>query len=276
MEFLLKERKGLKLFFFKKFQDFGIDAFFTTRPGGQSSGPYQSFNLALHVGDEQKAVIKNRELLAAVWDLDLKNFVAAEQVHGTNIALVDHADGGRGMEQLDSAVKKTDGLITREKNLGLLTFYADCVPLYFFSPDPFILGVAHAGWRGTLTEIGAKMVYTLTSLGAKPQNIICGIGPAIGPCCYEVGDEVAQSFLDRGYPKGVIKKEGKYFLNLWEINSEILIKAGIQQQKIEILNLCTSCNPDLFFSYRRDGGVTGRMAAGIIKREVGYENFSGG
>ncbi|GAV21796.1 peptidoglycan editing factor PgeF [Carboxydothermus pertinax] len=276
MEYILEEKKRIQLFFFKKFRDFGVDAFFTTRIGGFSTGPYTSLNLALHVGDSRDLVIKNRELLTSIWDLEINSFIVAEQVHGNNIALVDYSDGGRGMKDLSSALKKTDGLITREKNLGLLTFYADCVPLYFLSPTPFIIGVAHAGWRGTLQEIGGKMVTNFVALGAKLENILCGIGPAIGPCCYEVGDDVAQSFSNRGFKNGVIRKDGKNFLNLWEINSEILIKTGIRPQNIELINLCTSCNKDLFFSYRRDFGVTGRMAAGIIKKEVLDENFSSG
>jgi len=268
MAYYLEEKKGLKLFFFESFRKLGVDAFFTTRSGGFSQEPFATLNLALHVNDDPNTVVKNRQKLISLWGLEFKNFVTAEQVHGTEIAIVDRGDGGRGIFDLKTALKKTDGLITGEKNLGLLTFYADCVPLYFFSPDPFLIGVAHAGWRGSLAKIGEKMVNSFVALGAKTQNLFCGIGPAIGPCCYQVGAEVANKFIEQGYKNGVILKNQEHYLNLWEINAEILIRAGVPPENIEKISVCTSCHPELFFSYRRDGGITGRMAAGIIKREV--------
>lgn len=268
MSYSLEEKEGLKLFFFESFRNFGVDAFFTTRSGGFSQKPFATLNLALHVNDDFNTVIQNRKKLVSLWDLEFKHFVTAEQVHGTEIAVVDYNDGGRGMTDIDFAVKKTDGLITAQKNLGLLTFYADCVPLYFLSTNPFLIGVAHAGWRGSLGKIGKKMVDAFLKLGAIPQNIYCGIGPAIGPCCYQVGSEIAFKFREQGFTNGVLSKNQSYYLNLWEINTEILIGAGIPPENIEKISLCTSCHPEWFFSYRRDRGTTGRMAAGIIKREV--------
>ena len=241
---------------------------FSSRHGGESVQPFNSMNLALHVGDNLESVIKNRKKLINEIGFSFDAWTAADQVHGNNIAIIKKEDKGKGREELDTAIQNTDGIVTNEQDILLTSYYADCTPLFFFDPTKNVIGLAHAGWKGTVLKIGAKMVETFVKeFGSKVEDILITVGPAIDQCCYEVNDKVINplrkslSFI----PVEMVldKKNGHYDLNLKKVNAQILIEAGILPHHIEISTYCTSCDNHLFFSHRKEKGNTGRMAAWI-------------
>ncbi|MDT3426489.1 YfiH family protein [Paenibacillus forsythiae] len=257
-----------------------ITAGFTGRTGGAGRAPYESLNCALHVGDFQEDVVKNRKMIAESLGFSLEDWTCGEQVHGAEIAVVTAGDKGRGSLDRTSAFADTDGLLTDVPGVLLTSFYADCVPLFFHDPVSGAVGLAHAGWKGTVAEIALAMVRRMEAVyGSRKEDIRGAIGPSIGGCCYEVDDFVmdhvrkiegslaqAEESADRLYRPSTAH-HGKMLLNLKELNRRIMIKAGILPTHIECTSWCTSCNHDLFFSYRKENGVTGRMASWIGIKE---------
>ena len=241
---------------------------FSSRHGGESNHPFHSMNLALHVGDNLESVIKNRKKLMNEIGFSFDAWTAADQVHGNNIAIIKKEDKGKGREELNSAIQNTDGIVTNEQDILLTSYYADCTPLFFFDPIKKVIGLAHAGWKGTVLKIGAKMVETFVNdFGSKVEDILITIGPAIDQCCYEVNDQVINPLRNSlsliPVEMVVDKKNGHYDLNLKKVNVQILMEAGILPNHIEISTYCTSCDNHLFFSHRKEKGNTGRMAAWI-------------
>ncbi|HMM06132.1 MAG TPA: peptidoglycan editing factor PgeF [Clostridiales bacterium] len=240
----------------------GAQVIMTTRVGGVSEAPYEGLNLGLHVGDDSSAVIANRRLLLDANRWREGAFVTAKQVHGDGVLYVDASFGGRGFSDYESAIDDTDGLFTAERDLVLATFYADCLPLAVFHPTLKLLGLAHAGWQGTYRNIGAALIG---AMGAKwdfePEELWCATGAAIGPCCYQVDADFYQRFLER-YPDSdpwfSAGEKGKYRFNNEKANVALLQKAGVKRENISVLGLCTACHDDLFFSYRKGAGKTGR------------------
>lgn len=259
-----------------------ITAGFTGRQGGAGKAPYESFNCALHVGDDVEDVISNRRMLAESLGFTLDSWTCGEQTHGKNIAVVTKENQGYGNLDRASAFQSTDGLLTNVPGVLLTSFYADCVPLYFYDPLRQVAGLAHAGWKGTVAEIAGAMVRTMGEVyGSRPKEILTAIGPSIGECCYEVDDYVMNhvhrledelSTLNLAENAPVLYRrsdadDSKSMLNLKEMNRRIMIKAGILPTHIECTTWCTSCNSDLFFSYRKENGVTGRMTSWIGIKE---------
>ncbi|WP_372663067.1 peptidoglycan editing factor PgeF [Cohnella sp.] len=242
----------------------GLTAGFTARQAG---------NTALHVGDEHDTVINNRRRITDQLGWPFGAFTCAEQVHGNHVHVVTREDAGKGREVRQDAIQSTDAMITNETDLMLVMFFADCVPLYFYDPVTKSMGLAHAGWKGTVSEVAIRTVEKLSeTYGAKPENIIGAIGPSIGSCCYEVDEFVLQHVrpLLEGTPLGNDFLEGvniiqqyesnnRAFLDLKHLNRHLMIKAGILPSNIEISSWCTSCRTDIFFSHRKENGVTGRM-----------------
>ncbi|URN93193.1 MAG: peptidoglycan editing factor PgeF [Candidatus Pristimantibacillus lignocellulolyticus] len=255
---------------------------FTTRIGGYSDKPYASFNIGLHVNDEVESVVRNRQLLtdSIGWEFDA--WTNAEQVHGNVVVKVTAEDRGRGRLLMSDAIQGADGIITNEPNILLTSFYADCVPLLFWDPVHEAIGLAHAGWKGTASAIAKEMVEAMNlHFGTKPDQLMVAIGPSIDQCCYEVDQYVVDQFealwqrleLQEDTINGVIRpiSESKAYINLKEINRQIMIKAGILPTHIELSNLCTGCRTDMFFSHRMENGLTGRMASWIgLSRKVIY------
>lgn len=259
-----------------------ITAGLTGREGGYGKAPYDSFNCAFHVGDDPADVLNNRRRLAESLGFTLEAWTCGEQTHGKEIAIVTESDRGRGSLDRDSAFQSTDGLLTNVPDVLLASFYADCVPLYFYDPQQRVAGLAHAGWKGTVAEIAGAMVARMQEVyGSRPQDIYTAIGPSIGECCYEVDDyvmnhvrrleETLEPQVLAGAAPVLYKKseteDGKSMLNLKEMNRRIMIKAGILPTHIECTTWCTSCNPNFFFSYRKENGITGRMTSWIGIKE---------
>lgn len=211
-------------------------AAFSTRLGGVSEPPFDRLNLGLLTDDSEDAVAENRRRLAVALGFEREQLAFARQVHGTR--LIDHR-----VESPDGVVE-ADGHLVSEPGLGLLVFVADCLPVALAGPGG--VAMVHAGWRGLAGGIIAAAAEAVEATTAA-------IGPGIGPCCYEVGDEVLSAFAGLG--EGVA--EGRV-LDLPEAARRLLAQAGVE--RVESADLCTSCEQELFFSHRRDEGRTGRQA----------------
>lgn len=253
-----------------KFNIFPEDMFIhgiSTRHGGFSHGSYSSLNLGLHVEDDAEHVVNNRIEFCRNLGVDYKALVTCQQVHSANVAKVTRADKGKGLENYEEAIANTDALITNEANIPLMLFFADCTPIILADPVHKAVGVAHGGWKGTVKSIAVKTIEMMgQEYGTQPEDVLAGIGPAIGPCCYQVGEEVAQQFRD-SFPEFAdeiiepASEKGKSYLNLWQANARQLLAAGVLKEHIEVAGVCTACHNQQFFSYRADGGRTGRIGA---------------
>ncbi|KRE90438.1 multicopper polyphenol oxidase [Paenibacillus sp. Soil766] len=251
-----------------------ITAGFSTRLGGVSQAPFSTLNLGLHVNDNQDDVVRNRELVADAVGQSFASFTYAEQVHGKDIAIVSLNEQGMGRDCREKALQAKDGFITNEQGIVLCAQFADCVPLYFYDPVKRAVGLAHAGWKGTVLNISMATISLMThTFGSRPSDIRAAIGPSIGVCCYEVDQTVAsrvrlvieETQITSEEQKAIITDKGneKYMLNLQLLNQKLIEQAGILSSHIEVTQLCTSCRTDLFFSHRKEGGSTGRMIAWI-------------
>jgi len=279
--FVRMEGAGPSLFLLRGWMEEtpGLAAGITGREGGVSGPPWASLNCGLHVGDDPEAVIRNRALAAEAIGWDPAAWTCAEQVHGCRVHRVVRADRGRGAEDPESAIPGADAIMTDEPGILLASYYADCVPLLFHDPERGAVALAHAGWRGTVLEIAARTIEAMArEFGSRPEDIRAAVGPAIGPCCYEVDGPVIERALPLAEAlaaEGVaplaamirLTDDGKARLNLKEMNRQIMIRSGIMPGRIAFSSFCTGCRRDLFFSHRREGGRTGRMASFIGMRE---------
>jgi YfiH family protein len=245
---------------------------FSTRLGGRSQPPYESLNCGLHVGDRPIDVVQNRNRLVQLQGYSFEQWTCANQIHGSSLYQVGMEDRGKGNATLDAAIPDVDGLYTRRKDIFLASFYADCVPIYFLDPINRVVGIAHAGWKGTVSNIATKMIKRWQEeFGTDLSTIRVAIGPAIGGCCYEVDDTVMDHIMphaDYLSTKAYTSNEnGRYQLDLKQVNYDFIKKAGILSENIEVSSWCTSCRSDLFFSHRKENGKTGRMTAFIAIKE---------
>lgn len=231
---------------------------FTAAQGGFSKGNIKGLNLGFRVGDNLDDVLKNYRAVAKDLNLTYENMVLSKQTHTDNIRIVTKEDCGKGITK-ESDIFDTDGLVTDEKNIPLVVFMADCIPVLLSDKNGKAVGAVHAGWRGTALKISKKAVTLMKeTYKISPSDIVAAIGPGIGKCCFEVGEEVAREFDCRFVSKG---ERGKYAVDLWEANKSALLEAGVRSENISIGCLCTKCNCDKFYSYRAMGEKTGRMGA---------------
>ncbi|SHF49721.1 peptidoglycan editing factor PgeF [Ornithinibacillus halophilus] len=233
---------------------------FTTRNGGVSKPPRHSLNLGLHVHDHQEDVLSNRRLLADKIEMPLDNWVSGQQVHDTKVLHVNAKNKGSGASSYDTSLSGIDGIITKDKGILCTAFYADCVPIFFFDPVSEYIGIAHAGWKGTVQQISRKMVEAFKKQNVRVENLEIVIGPSISKDKYVVDHNVIQH-IDEKYMKKTVKSigENQYLLNLKQLNAEILLQSGVLRNNIDITQYCTYTHDSLFFSHRRDKGKTGRM-----------------
>lgn len=241
---------------------------FTTRNSGFSEAPYDTFNFGLHTDDVQDSLLLNREKLANQLKFPLRQWVSGEQTHGTNVIEVSKKDMGKGSISYDASIKNVDGLFTNEKNILCTAFFADCVPLFFFDPVSQYIGIVHAGWRGTVGRIGESMIHELRTKNVNIDTLRVAIGPCISGNEYEVDGNVITNLSER--EKEIAVKEigeDRYLLDLRLLNKEIFLQNGVSISNIEVTQFCTKTHQDLFFSYRRDKGRTGRMLAYIGFKE---------
>ena len=243
----------------------GVKHIFSTRHGGVSSGDTATMNLSFDKDTSRENVIKNFEILCDAVGINPENLVLSHQTHTNNVVIVTEQDRGRGIYK--ESYEDVDGLITNRPNVALVTQYADCTPLVFYDPVKKVIATSHAGWRGTVKLIGKCTVDKIVNeFGSNPKDIIAGIGPNIGQCCYEVDDPVINEFKKIDFlnlPDFVKNKgDGKYMLNLVEANRQILIGSGILPENIDVSDICTCCNSKDLHSHRATKGKRGTI--GII------------
>ena len=223
-----------------------------------SIAPY-NFSLALHTKEEPSQILQNRNSLKEKFPN--MNFVVANQTHSSNIYIVTKKEE-IGWQKVEDAIENCDALITNLSNVMLTILTADCVPILLLDPKQKVVSAIHAGWKGTKEEIVFKTVKKMQEkFNSNPSDIIAGVAPSIGKCCYEVDWNVAQHFenIENAY-KEVDKK---YMLDLPHINKTQLLKAGVKEENIELSNICTACNVEHYFSYRKENGCSGRFMSMI-------------
>lgn len=249
---------------------------FSTRMGGVSKGYFSSMNLSFQRGDEAEAVMENHRRLAQAVGYPYEKLVFSNQVHTTKIHKVTEVDCGKGICR-DSDIVGIDGLMTNVPGIPLMTFYADCVPLYFYDPKQRVVALAHSGWRGTVAGMGRVMVEAMKrEYGSEPSDIVCAIGPSICQDCYEISGDVAEIFRNAFTEAACADimrddKNGHYHLNLWKANQYILLQAGITKEHLATTDICTCCNPKLLYSHRASHGKRGNLAAVIMLRDKKQE-----
>lgn len=239
----------------------------TARVGGVSNLPFDSANMALHVGDDPAAVLENRARACRELGINLRDLVCAQQVHGNRIVAVTDRDRGRGALSADDALPGVDGMVTAAPGVPLAVFTADCVPIFLYDPAKRVVGIVHAGWRGTLLRIAESLMDTArNAFGTDPASCQVVLGPAAGPCCYEVGEDAVNAFRERGHSVEDIfrrKGDGKHYLGLWRANELQFERCGVHRENISVTERCTVCS-GAYFSCRRDGAVTGRGMSVIM------------
>ncbi len=224
----------------------------------EPTAPY-SFSLALHTKEEPSKILKNRNLLKEYFPK--MNFVVANQTHSSNIHIVTK-NQEIGWQKVEDAIENCDALITNIPNVMLTILTADCVPILLLDPKQKIVSAIHAGWKGTKEEIAFKTVKKMQEeFNSNPSDIIAGVAPSIGKCCYEVDWNVAQHFKD--IESAYDKVGDKYMLDLPYINKTQLLKAGLKEENIELSNVCTACDVEYYFSYRKENGCSGRFMSMI-------------
>jgi YfiH family protein len=219
--------------------------------------PYH-FSLALHTGEHPQDIIANRNTLSRMLgSVSPLTYIVANQTHSDHISIITEKKS-KGWDNIKDAVEDCDALITDTKGIMLTILTADCVPILLYDTKKKVIAAIHAGWRGTQKRITQKTVHQMVqTYYCNPKDIIAGIAPAIGRCCYEVGKEVAQHFFD--VPKSFTVKNNKYMLDLPYLNKQQLLEAGVQETNIEMSGVCTACKKNRFFSYRKDDCCTGRF-----------------
>lgn len=253
---------------FFQFDSFGqhgrIQHAIFTRQGGLSPAPFHSLNLSLSVPDEKTRVYANRARAYDLFDRDTDTVVHAHLVHGNKVARTSSASNGTWVSQVD-------GLITNEQGCALTMNYADCAPIFLYDPTNEAIGLGHAGWQGAVADLPGAMVRAMQHhFGSDPVQIVAGIGPCIGPCCYEVDEPLI------GRVHEAFAKPDKLFVqqtnglrphfDLPQANAVNLFRAGVRQ--IELSGLCTACRTDLFFSHRQERGNTGRFGTIFILNQL--------
>lgn len=241
---------------------------FTTRYGGVSQGIFSTLNLSFSRGDVKESVEENYRRVAETLGVTCENLVCSDQTHTTNVRVVTEADAGKGIIS-PRDYTDTDGLVTNVPGLALVTFYADCVPLYFVDPVHRAIGLSHSGWRGTVSRMGKCTLEVMNrTYGTEAKDVYCAIGPSICQDCYEVSEDVATQFIQAfpGHETKILidKRNGKYQLDLWKANEIVLLDAGIQREHLEITDVCTCCNPKLLFSHRASHGKRGNLGAFLM------------
>ena len=232
------------------------------RLGGVSERPFDSLNLSFAVDDDREKVRTNRSIAARSVGWDPARIVSVRQVHGRRATqVVVEMVGGPDLPDADA-------LVTDEPGVLLLMKFADCVPVVLWDAVRRVVAIAHAGWRGTILGTPAAAVEMMVErYHSSPSDILAGIGPSIGPCCYEVGPEVEKGVSQVFGGAGVIHRngDGSIHFDLWSANAETLMRAGIPEENVVTAGICTRCNSELYFSHRGSGGSTGRfgVVAGI-------------
>jgi YfiH family protein len=262
-------KNGLSLLQFANLNQFdGLFHFSTTRTGGCSIGKYSSLNLGYNSGDRRENVLDNRAVLCKAIEIETHNLIFPKQTHTATVKTIarEYFDLGEADRKL--FLNESDAVITNLKGVCIAVKTADCVPVLLFDPRKEVVAAIHAGWRGTVQNIVKVTIKKMADeFGTNPADLRAGIGPSISPEVYEVGEEVWNQFDPMLYCGAGDDKPEKRLLDLWNANFSQLTGAGIPSEQIESAKTCTLSNAGEFFSARRDGAQTGRMATGIMMKE---------
>jgi len=227
---------------------------FSTKENGYSLKPFSQNNLAYHVHDNSDLVLKNHKNYAKYLDYDVSKLVHMEQVHGSTITLIDKTTDL-------TKIPKCDALITKEKNIPLMVMVADCIPILVYDPKAEVIAVVHAGRAGVFNQILIKTIKKMeTEFNTDSKNLRIVLGPSIRQCCYEVGKEIKDETKELNYSYAIKEKNKTYYLDLVSIIKHDLKALAIEEENIETIDYCTSCNKDIFFSYRAEKNNTGRFS----------------
>lgn len=241
---IVKEcRENINYFQFERFQEMNfINHIFSSKTGWTIENTFNNISKILNIEEV--------------------NIIHLKQIHSNHIEVLDN-----DLKDYKNIIgKEGDGLITNIPDLALMTYHADCVPIYFIDPKKRIIGLAHGGWKGSFDNISGKMVETFVkNFNTNPKDLLAAIGPSIGPCCYEISKDLGNSFLERyeDFSNIIIERQNNVYLDLWELNYLQLKAAGVLGNNIIKSKKCTSCNVDEFHSYRREKGTKERMVAAI-------------
>ena len=246
-----------------------VKTFSTTRKGGVSRYPFESFNLGNYSEDNPHNIRENRKRLVNALHIRYEDLIVPKQIHGDQILTIDETYLSLDEKKRQETSNGYDALITQQKNICIGITTADCVPIILYDPQKQVAAAIHAGWRGTVKEITRKVIQNLrTQFHTNPSDIIAGIGPSISSKHFEVGSEVAEQFSQKQNLQQPIiyynPKTQKAHIDLWEANKQQLISSGVQTENIEIAQMCTYTHSEKFFSARREGIRSGRMITGII------------
>jgi polyphenol oxidase len=258
--FYLKKQHSIQYYesSFLSGRDFLTHAF-CTRLGGVSEGDYASLNMSFREGDLESAVLQNWNRMAMAFGIPLDQFITLNQVHGDDIFVIKPYGEYLPMD----GVLNYDAIVTTRQNLAICIKTADCVPVFIVDRTKKIIAAVHAGWKGTALQISAKVIRLLyEKFNSQPRDILAAIGPAIGPCCFELDEELTYPFLNQKDHKAFLfagERLNKCIVDLPEANRRQMMNCGIPEENIDVSNLCTSSRQDLFFSYRGSGGIAGRQ-----------------
>lgn len=247
---------NLRYYTLDLFDQFGLKHGFFTRHGGVSPAPWDSLNHGGTTGDERAHVVENRRRMFEVFDLPVETIFDSWQVHGRDVICAE------APRRLDAAHQKADAILTQHKEITLVMRFADCVPVILYDPSKQVIGIAHAGWRGTVLKAAAAAVEQMHACyGSRPQDIIAGIGPSICVDHYEVsrGPEVVSAVRDAFGSDAdavLVRKNGAVHMDLWKANQMVLEACGVHM--IEQSSLCTACHVEDWYSHRAEKGKTGR------------------
>ena len=252
---LRKESGGIVTYHFESMVAEGLVHTIFTRLGGVSREPFDTLNLGNTVGDDQAAVAENHTRVYAHLGSSAAQVTSPRQVHSNRVVVITG-------DQAGSIIPDSDGIVTTAPRVALLLRFADCQPILLYDPAHHALGLVHAGWRGVAQGIARRAVETMVqAFGTSPGDLLAGLGPAIGPCCYTVGDKVAAAmgYVLSDWSQAMTSLgEDQWSLDLSAANAQQLAAEGVQQ--IEAANLCTACHQDEFYSHRAGNGRTGRFA----------------
>ena len=260
-EFYYKNTNGLITLHCAPLDDIAVHCF-TTRKGGVSTGYLAQTNLSFS-REDRETVLENYRRICAAEGFCMERMTLTDQTHTDTVRLVDEATAGMGMSK-PGDITDTDGLITRLANTPLAVFVADCAPVLMADKHSGAVAAVHSGWRGTLKGIAARALEQMhAAYGTRTEDVIAAVGPCIGGCCYEVGQDFKDAFGGKWEHLFTPKGE-KYHFDLKEANRLVLQEAGVGE--IYVTDECTCCKPDLLFSHRATKGKRGNMA-GIIQRK---------
>jgi YfiH family protein len=259
------EENSIRRFVFENLQAEHLIHGVFTRRGGVSPAPWKSLNLGGTNGDEKSNIVENRRRIFASTNLPVNSIYDPWQVHGIDVLRVDNP------RPLDTPHIQADAVMTQNPEVTLFMRFADCTPIFLYDPIHRVIGLAHAGWKGTVNRIGSEIVRAMQrEYQTLPSTLIAGIGPCIGPDHYEIGSDVdmiiRDAFVEKSEEVLTIDK-GRIFFDLWTANRIILEEAGVEN--IQVAGICTSCNNEDWFSHRYENGKTGRFGALITLMKTG-------